>query len=114
MGFKKGKTVDPIKCYDCLKVPGRPRTPLQTLACRILTICVNSASVERLFSLSGQIHTKLRSRLRNDSEAMTMLAELKLHIRDEYKQNDTAKARLKRDIAGTVLLVLQVRLYSPG
>jgi hypothetical protein len=30
-----------------------------------------------------------------------MLAELKLHIRDEYKQNDTAKARLKRHIAGT-------------
>jgi hypothetical protein len=35
-----------------------------------------------------------------------MLAELKLHIRDEYKQNDAAKARLKRHIAGTVLLVL--------
>ena len=72
--------------------------PLQTLACRILTICANSASVERLFSIFGQILTKLRSRLRN--EAMVMLAELKLHIRDEYKQNDTAKARLKRHIAG--------------
>ena len=32
---------------------------------------------------------KLHSRLRN--EAMVMLAELKLHIRDEYKQNGTAK-----------------------
>ncbi|KAF8478228.1 hypothetical protein F5888DRAFT_1814084 [Russula emetica] len=31
---------------------------------------------------------------------MVMLAELKLHIRDEYKQNDLAKARLKRHIAG--------------
>jgi hypothetical protein len=31
---------------------------------------------------------------------MVMLAELKLHIRDEYKQNDMAKARLKRHIAG--------------
>jgi len=31
---------------------------------------------------------------------MVMLAELKLHIRDEYKQNDTTKARLKRHIAG--------------
>lgn len=58
----------------------------------------NSASVERLFSLFGQILTKLRSHLR--TEAMVMLAELKLHIRDEYKQNDTAKTRLRRHIAG--------------
>ncbi|KAF8488358.1 hypothetical protein F5888DRAFT_1623130, partial [Russula emetica] len=79
--------------------PAVTRTPLQTLACRIFTICANSASVERLFSLFGQILTKLRSRLRN--EAMVMLAELKLHIRDEYKQNDLAKARLKRHIAGS-------------
>ncbi|KAF8496176.1 hypothetical protein F5888DRAFT_1907416 [Russula emetica] len=41
---------------------------------------------------------KLRSRLRN--EALVMLAELKLHKRVEYKQNDAAKARLKRHIAG--------------
>ncbi|KAF8498475.1 ribonuclease H-like domain-containing protein [Russula emetica] len=93
-----GQTLDPIECYDGLKIAGQPRTPLQTLACRIFTICANSASVERLFSLFGQILTKLRSRLRN--EAMVMLAELKLHIRDEYKQNDLAKARLKRHIAG--------------
>ncbi|KAF8478229.1 ribonuclease H-like domain-containing protein [Russula emetica] len=79
-----GQTLDPIECYDGLKIAGQPRTPLQTLACRIFTICANSASVERLFSLF----------------AMVMLAELKLHIRDEYKQNDLAKARLKRHIAG--------------
>ncbi|KAF8496685.1 ribonuclease H-like domain-containing protein [Russula emetica] len=93
----KGQILDPIECYDSLKIAGQPRTPLQTLACRIFTICANSASVERLFSLFGQILTKLRSRLQN--EAMVMLAELKLHIRDEYKQNDMAKARLKRHIA---------------
>jgi hypothetical protein len=42
-------------------------------------------------SLFGQTLTKLRS-----NEAMVMLAELKLHMRDKYKQNDAAKARLKR------------------
>lgn len=96
----QGHPVDPIECYDGLRIPGQPRTPLQTLACRTLTICANSASVERLFSLFGQILTKLRSRLRNDSEAMVMLAELKLHIRDEYKQSGAAKTRLRRHIAG--------------
>jgi hypothetical protein len=96
----QGHPVDPIECYDGLRIPGQPRTPLQTLACRTLTISANSASVERLFSLFGQILTKLRSRLRNDSEAMVMLAELKLHIRDEYKKSGAAKTRLRRHIAG--------------
>jgi len=92
------QSVDPIECYDGLRIPGQPRTPLQTLACRVLTICANSASVERLFSLFGQILSKLRSRLRN--EAMVMLAEVKLHIRDGYKWNETVRARLRRHIAG--------------
>jgi hypothetical protein len=48
--------------------------------------------------LFGQILTKLRSRLR--MEAMVQLAELKLHIHDEYAKNDNAKQRLKRHIAG--------------
>jgi len=79
-------------------VAGQERSPLQKLACRIFAICANSASVERLFSLFGHILTKLRSRLR--TEAMVQLAELKLHIRDEYTKNAQAKQHLKRHIAG--------------
>jgi hypothetical protein len=94
----QGHSVDPIECYDGLRVAGQERSPLQKLACRILAICANSASVERLFSLFGHILTKLRSRLR--TEAMVQLAELKLHIRDEYTKNTHAKQRLKRHIAG--------------
>jgi len=37
--------------------------PLQMLAQRIFSICANSASCERLFSLFGLILSKLRSRL---------------------------------------------------
>jgi hypothetical protein len=94
----QGRSLDPIECYDGLRVAGQERSPLQKLACRILAICANSASVERLFSLFGHILTKLRSRLR--TEAMVQLAELKLHIRDEYAKNTHAKQRLKRHIAG--------------
>ena len=94
----QGRSVDPIECYDGIRVGDKERSPLQKLACCILAICANSASVERLFSLFGHILTKLRSRLR--TEAMVQLAELKLHIRDEYAKNTPAKQRLKQHIAG--------------
>lgn len=94
----QGHSIDPIECYNGLGQAGQEKSPLQKLACRIFAICANSASVERLFSLFGNILTKLRSRL--GTEAMVQLAELKLHIRDEYIKNTQAKQRLKRHIAG--------------
>ena len=94
----QGRSLDPIECYDGLRVAGQERSPLQKLACRILAICANSASIKRLFSLFGHIMTKLHSRLR--TEALVQLAELKLHIRDEYSKNTQAKQRLRQHIAG--------------
>jgi hypothetical protein len=70
-------------------------TPLCQLARRILSICANSASCERLFSMFGLILTRLRSRLWG--KAMTDLAELRLHLRDEHVQSVIAKTCLKRN-----------------
>ncbi|KAG0695575.1 hypothetical protein DFH29DRAFT_814040, partial [Suillus ampliporus] len=51
--------------------------------------CTNSASCERLFSLFGMILTNLRSRLR--LAKMLDLAELSLHLRDEYTRRGSMK-----------------------
>lgn len=67
--------------------------PVHVLARRILSICANSASCERLFSVFGTNLTKLRNRMR--TETLVSLAELKMHIRDEHRAQN-AKARLKR------------------
>lgn len=67
--------------------------PVHVLARRILSICANSASCERLFSIFGTILTKLRNRMR--TETLISLAELKMHIRDEHRAQN-AKACLKR------------------
>jgi hypothetical protein len=73
-----------------LQVNGEP-TPLQKLAKLFFAVCANSASCERLFSLLGIIR---RSQLR--SKAMTELAELLMHLRDENHKQGTPKERLKR------------------
>lgn len=64
------------------------------MARRILSICPNSASVERLWSVFGTILTKLRTRLGN--ETLLSLAELKLYLREEHLQANAVKNRLKR------------------
>ena len=69
-------------------------TPFQKLARCILSICANSASCEHLFSMFGIILTRLQSRLH--AEALTNLAELRMHLRDEHIRNGTAKERLHR------------------
>ncbi|OAX31908.1 hypothetical protein K503DRAFT_777183, partial [Rhizopogon vinicolor AM-OR11-026] len=63
-----------------------------TKAFRIFSICANSASCERLFSLFGLILSKLRSCL--VFEKMLDLAELRLHLRDEYMLRGSIKDRL--------------------
>lgn len=68
--------------------------PLFKLAYHILSICPNSASCERLFSVFGNTLTKLRNRLGN--QTLASLAELKMHIRDEHLRNGETKARMKR------------------
>jgi hypothetical protein len=80
--------------YEGIRFPDKPLSPLQMLAQHIFSICANSASCERLFSLFGLILTKLRSRLA--LEKMLDLAELRLHLRDEYMRRGSVKDRLRR------------------
>jgi hypothetical protein len=82
-----------VVLYDQFCFLGREPPPFIRLAKRILSISANSASCERLFSVFGNILTKLRNRLGIDN--MVMLAELKMHIRDEHAHKQTKK-RLKR------------------
>jgi hAT family C-terminal dimerisation region len=92
---------DPISVYNGLWPPGRdspPPPPLFKLAFHILSICPNSASCERLFSVFGNTLTKLRNRLGN--QTLTSLAELKMHIRDEHIRDGETKARMKRFFGG--------------
>ena len=74
--------------------PNHPPTPLAKLSRRILLICPNSASVERLWSVFGTILTRLRTRLGN--KALVTLAELKLYLREEHLRTQAVRARLKR------------------
>jgi len=63
---------------------------------RLLSVSANSASCERLFSVLGNILTKLRNRTGNST--LTDLGEAKLHICDEHIAAGT-KSRLKRQFA---------------
>ena len=56
--------------------------PLTRLAVHLLSVCANSASCERLFSVFGNILTKLRNRL--GTKKLSQLAEIKMHLRDEH------------------------------
>lgn len=69
--------------------------------CRILSICPNSASVERLWSVFGTILTKLRTRLGN--AALLNLAELKLYLREEDVRARAVQTRLKRSFGTTLV-----------
>ncbi len=73
---------------------GKAPPPLARLARRLLSVCANSATCERLFSLFGQLLTKLRNRM--STKTLVELAELKMHLRDEYAKDAEMKARLRR------------------
>jgi hypothetical protein len=85
---------DPLAVYKGMSIAGEPPPPLFKLADHILSICPNSASCERLFSIFGNTLTKLRNRLGN--QTLTSLAELKMHIRDEHVHDGEMKKRVKR------------------
>lgn len=82
--------------YVDFSFAGQPPSPFLRLARRLLSICANSATCERLWSVFGATLTKLRNRLGVDT--LTALSELKMHIRDEHLRKDT-KTRLKRRFA---------------
>ncbi|KAG1893565.1 uncharacterized protein F5891DRAFT_962744 [Suillus fuscotomentosus] len=96
---KEGVSVDPIDIWTGLSHPGSARRPLHTIAQRLLSICPNSASCERLFSMFGAILTKWRNRL--STETLTLLAELKMYVHEEHVRNDVVKKRLQRRYCDT-------------
>ena len=89
----QGEIADPIRIYDGIKY-GPTDPDLIKLATRVLSICCNSASCERLFSMFGNTLTKRRARL--GMQAMTDQAELRLFLRDEHLKHEAEKKRRKR------------------
>ncbi|KAF5319230.1 hypothetical protein D9619_008286 [Psilocybe cf. subviscida] len=93
---------DPFQVYHdigSLNVDRRESlSPLVRLAQRILSICANSASCERLFSSFGLILTKLRTRLSIDN--LVNLAELKMYIRDEHPRDKDAQNAARQRFFG--------------
>ena len=86
---------DPIMVYDGITpLVSTTPPPLFKLAYHILSICPNSASCEWLFSIFGNTLTKLRNRLGN--RTLTLLAKLKMHIRDEHLHAGETKKSMKR------------------
>lgn len=73
-------------------IPSRPLTPFYVFAKRLLSVCANSASCERLFSVFGTTLTKLRNRM--GTSTLSSLAELKMHVRGEHQEKST-KIRMK-------------------
>jgi len=69
-------------------------SPFLAFARRLLSISANSASCERLFSIFGNILTKLRNRTGNTT--LLDLATVKMNLCNEHIQLGT-KSRLKRN-----------------
>jgi hypothetical protein len=95
--FCQGTKLNPLEVWEAISHPNHPLTPLARLARRILSICPNSASVERLWSVFGTILTRLRTRLGN--KALLNLAELKLYLREEHLRARSVQTRLKRSFS---------------
>jgi hypothetical protein len=97
---RNGISPDPLMVYHGISpIASSTPPPLFKLAYHILSICPNSASCERLFSVFGNTLTKLRNRLGN--QTLTSLAELKMHIRDEHVRDGEIKQRMKRFFGAT-------------
>ncbi|EKM56581.1 uncharacterized protein PHACADRAFT_207792 [Phanerochaete carnosa HHB-10118-sp] len=94
--LKMGTSPDPLSAWKSCQHPHLPMRPLYRLARRILSVCANSASCERLFSTLGNILTKLRNCMGN--MMLLSLAEMKLLIRDEHLRDGKLKERLKHHI----------------
>jgi hypothetical protein len=74
--------------------PCRVLKPVMIPTHHVLSICPNSASCERLFSVYGNILAPHRNRLGN--RTLTSLAEVQMHIRDEHVRDGETKKRMKR------------------
>jgi hypothetical protein len=84
---------DLLSIFVDFSFAGQPPTPFIQLAQRILTICDNSATCERPWSVFGITLTKLRNHL--GLNTLTSLSELKMHIQDEHMLKET-KVQMKQ------------------
>ena len=92
---RNGVSPDPTTIYDGISpIVSVSPPPLFKLAYHVLSICPNSASCERLFSVFGNILTNRRNRLANKS--LRSIAEVQMHIRDEHVRDGETKKRMKR------------------
>ncbi|KAG1724672.1 hypothetical protein EDB19DRAFT_1858462 [Suillus lakei] len=79
--------------YEGIHFQNQSLSPLQMIVQCIFSICANSASCEWLFSFFSMILTKLQSCL--GLTKMLDLAELRLHLRDEYMHRGSMKDCLR-------------------
>ncbi|KIK76837.1 hypothetical protein PAXRUDRAFT_168602, partial [Paxillus rubicundulus Ve08.2h10] len=86
-------TIDALDVWNALSHPGTKPRPLHKIACCVLSICPNSVSCKRLFSVFGSILTKWHNRL--STKNLTRLAELKMYVHEEHVCNNTVKKHLK-------------------
>jgi hypothetical protein len=92
------RQLDPIQVFTSFTVPGHPTatSPFIVFAKRILSVSANSASCERLFSIFGNILTKVRNR--TGDPVLVNLSKVKMHVRDEHIANGI-KTRIKREFS---------------
>jgi hypothetical protein len=92
---------DPLAVFQSFGHPGHPPTDFIKSCRRLLSVSANSASCERLFSIFGNILTKLRNRLGKGT--LTELAELKMRVCDEEMESggkDCLKSRFEARVKG--------------
>ncbi|KAF5353370.1 hypothetical protein D9756_007868 [Leucocoprinus leucothites] len=85
-------TPNPLNIFQHFQVHGAPEPVFFTFAHHMLSINVNSASCERLFSHFGNTLTKLQNHLGNNT--LTNLPELSLNICDEHLRVKAAREQL--------------------
>ncbi|KAG1722170.1 uncharacterized protein EDB91DRAFT_1064023, partial [Suillus paluster] len=90
----QGTSVDPLDIWDGFLHSSSEIKPLQKIAQQILSICPNSASCKRLFSIFSAILTKWQDQL--STQNLMLLAELKMYLHKEHVHKESVRKWLKR------------------
>lgn len=92
---------DPLNAWQCSLFSSAPADwpPLARLARRLFSICPNSASCERLFSLLKRILTPARTRL--SGQNLQNIAELNIYIKAENRARGAGPRQRARHIIAT-------------
>ncbi|KAE9333943.1 hypothetical protein PF008_g14202 [Phytophthora fragariae] len=93
---KPGEFLDsPWEYWECVAMEC-PKSLLPKLAIRVLSVAVNTATCERLFSELGMIHTAKRNRM-NSSEALDFHTIAK-HVRQRLRKEAVASKNPKKKL----------------